>query len=115
MTGQLVSDIERLCKPNIIKTDTITYFLSPDGAETFPDLLERGKTELSWLQEAHAEEPVLLVTHGDIGKMIYARFYGLPWQDVLTGFHFGNCELLLLADGANPREPHVVRIDQHNH
>lgn len=115
MTGQLASDIERLCMPDIIKTDTITYFLSPEGAETFPDLVERGRAELAQLEEEHAEEPILLVTHGDIGKMIYAEFYGLPWREVLTGFHFGNCELLLLAEGADPREPHVVRINQHNH
>ncbi len=115
MTGQLVSDIERLCAPDILKTDTITYFLSPEGAETFPDLLERGKETLCRLQTEHADESILLVTHGDIGKMIYAEFYGLPWREVLTGFHFGNCELLLLAEGANPREPHVVRIHQHNH
>lgn len=52
---------------------------------------------------------------GDFGKMLYASYYGLPWEDMLTMFHFGNCELLLLAEGTNPNEPHVVKIEQHNH
>lgn len=37
MTGKPQSSIEELCAPNIIKTETINYFLAPEGAETFPD------------------------------------------------------------------------------
>lgn len=115
MTGELASDIERLCAPDIVKTDTITYFLSPPGAETFPDLLERASRALDYIRAEHQSGTVLLSTHGDFGKMLYASYYGLPWLDMLTLFHFGNCELLLLAEGANPNEPHVVKIEQHNH
>lgn len=115
MTGELASDIERLCAPDIVKTETITYFLSPPGAETFPDLLERAGRALDQIRAEHPSGSILLVTHGDFGKMIYASYYSLPWQDMLTMFHFGNCELLLLAEGANPNEPHVVKIEQHNH
>lgn len=115
MSGQLASDIERLCAPDIVKTETITYFLSPPGAETFPDLLERAGRALEHIRAAHSEGSILLATHGDFGKMLYASHYGLPWQDMLTMFHFGNCELLLLAEGANPNEPHVLKIQQHNH
>jgi len=42
MTGKLVKDIESLCAPDILKTEIITYFLCPEGAETFPDLIKRG-------------------------------------------------------------------------
>lgn len=115
MTGELASEIERLCAPDIVKTETITYFLSPPGAETFPVLLERASLALNHILTEHSSGSVLLATHGDFGKMIYASYYGLPWQDMLTMFHFGNCELLLLAEGANPGEPHVVKIEQHNH
>ena len=53
MTGKLASDIERVCAPDLVKTETITYFLSPPGAETFPDLLKRaGRT----LDQIHAEQ-----------------------------------------------------------
>ena len=42
MTGKLVADIEEICAPDIIKAENVTYFLHPDGAETFPELLARG-------------------------------------------------------------------------
>lgn len=115
MTGKQASEIEKLCAPDIIKTNTITYFLSPEGAETFPQLLDRGKKVLEWLEKDYSNETVLLLTHGDIGKMIYASFYGLDWRDVLTGFHFGNSEVLMLKEGSSPEERHVHSAVQHNH
>ncbi|HEU0080948.1 MAG TPA: histidine phosphatase family protein [Candidatus Paceibacterota bacterium] len=115
MTGKPIADIEKLCAPDIVKADIITYFLSPAGAETFPDLLRRARRALDQIRAARSSGSILLVTHGDFGKMLYAAYYGLPWQDMLTKFHFGNCELLLLAEGADPDKPHVVRVEQHNH
>ena len=115
MTGKLAVDIEKCCAPEIVKTDTITYFLSPEGAETFPMLLERAQKTLSDIQARHESGSVLLVTHGDFGKMLYASYYGLPWMDILTMFHFGNSELLLLSRDSSPEDSHVVRIEQHNH
>ncbi len=115
MTGRRAAEIEELCAPDIVKTETVTYFLSPEGAETFPDLLRRAQRALEYVRTKHPTGIVLLVGHGDFGKMLYAAFYGLKWQDMLTGFHFGNGELLLLADDADPTVPHVVRIQQHNH
>ena len=115
MTGRPVGDIEKVCGQDIVKTDTITYFLSPEGAETFPDLLVRGRQAIAEVESLHKDGSVLLVTHGDIGKMIFAAYYNLPWMDILTMFHFGNSELLLLAHDAKPEEAHVIRIQQHNH
>jgi broad specificity phosphatase PhoE len=115
MTGKLVADIKTLCAPDIIETDTVTYFLSPSGAETFPVLIKRAQKLLFELEESYYGKSVLLVTHGDIGKMIYATYYSLPWQEVLTQFHFGNSELLKLAPDSPPKEAHVFRLDQHNH
>lgn len=115
MTGKPTKDIEKLCAPNIIKSSTITYFLSPEGAETFPQLLERGTQILGWLKENNTNENILLVSHGDIGKMIYATFYNLNWKEVLTQFHFGNSEILLLAENSRPEERHLHKVKQHNH
>ena len=115
MTGKHFSQIEPMCAPDIVKTATITYFLSPPGAETFPTLLERARRALDHVRALHQSGHVLLVTHGDIGKMLYAAYYGLDWLDTFDMFHFGNCELLVLAEGADPRTPHVVKIAQHNH
>jgi broad specificity phosphatase PhoE len=115
MAGRLASEIKDLCSPEIIETDTITYFLSPEGAETFPVLLKRAKVLLEELRVRYSEETLLLVTHGDMGKMIYAAYYGLPWEQVLKQFHFGNSELLHLSPTSPPEEAHLFRIEQHNH
>ena len=114
MTGQPAARIEELCAPDIVKAEKVTYFLCPEGAETFPMLIDRARRVLADIRDAHADESVLLSTHGDFGKMLYAAFYRVAWQGMLTMFHFGNCELLLLAPDADPDEPHVVRVEQYN-
>lgn len=102
MTGVPVADIAKLCAPDIITTEKIVYFLSPEGAETFPVLLERGTRVLADITRAHPSGSILLATHGDIGKMIYASYYGIPWKDILTMFYFDNSGLLLLAEDSPP-------------
>lgn len=116
MSGVKQSRIKELCAPNIIETDTITYFLSPEGAETFDDLIIRARDIIDHISARyHDKENILLVGHGDMGKMIYAAYYDLPWRDVLVNFHFGNSELLLLSPDSGPDETHVFAIKQHNH
>ncbi|MFH1694396.1 MAG: histidine phosphatase family protein [Patescibacteria group bacterium] len=114
MTGKPTSSIEESCAPDILKTDGITYFLSPEGAETFPDLIERAKKVLSNIKNKHQDGNILLVTHGDFGKMVYAAYYDLDWKKVLTMFHFGNSEILRLSEDSSPEEAHVFEIEQHN-
>ncbi len=115
MTGKSTKDIIKLCSPDILQTDTITYFLSPEGAETFPQLIDRATKLLEFIKSKHHEQSILLVTHGDFGKMIYAAFYKLDWQQVLTMFHFGNSELLLLSEDSAPENSHIFSIKQYNH
>lgn len=115
MTGQSIKDVEQLCAPDVIRTDTVTYFLCPQDAETFPQLKERAENLLAKLAEDGDMNNVLLVTHGDIGKMVYAAFYGIDWKDALTQFHFGNSEVLLLQEGAQPAERHIYQTQQENH
>src|ERR1043166_6126827 len=104
MTGQQQSRIKELCSPDIVETDPITYFLGPEGAETFPQLIERANKVLSEVRARHADGNILLVTHGDFGKMIYAAYYNLDWMNVLKMFHFGNSELLELSAESGPEE-----------
>jgi len=115
MTGIEQKRIEELCSPEIIKTPTVTYFLSPEGAETFPDLIRRAKKLIQKLKAQYETGNILLVSHGDFGKMLYAAYYDLPWMDVLKDFHFGNSELLLMSEDSPPEETHVFKIEQHNH
>ncbi len=115
MTGERISDIEMLCAPNIVKTAIITYFLTCKGAESFPELFERGSQAIAHIESLHQDGAVLLTCHGDIGKMIFAAYYGMSWMDALTSFHFGNSELLLLSPETRVEDAHVLRIKQHNH
>jgi probable phosphoglycerate mutase len=112
ITGKPASQIEELCSPDIIKTDTITYFLSPEGAETFPQLVERGHAILDDVRTKHMSGKVLFVCHGDIGKMIYCAATGKDWKDVLVDFHFGNGELI---DVSGTGEAHKIKLTQYNH
>ena len=67
------------------------------------------------IQEKYKDGNVLLVAHGDFGKMIYAAYYNLDWKSVLLMFHFGNSELLLLSEDSSPEEAHVFKFKQYNH
>jgi probable phosphoglycerate mutase len=113
-TGTSVKGIEARFAPDILKADTITYALSLEGAETFPQLVERGRRLITWLKLTHHDGNILLVSHGDFGKMIYAAYYGLDWREVLKMFHFGNSELLLLAPDSLSEDVHVFRVKQYN-
>ena len=117
MTGKPACDIERLCTPHVIKTETITYFTNADGSETFPQLFARAKLVLCnfEIEPRFHDASVLFLGHGDFGKMLYAAFYGLSWEEVLASFHFGNGELLKLERGLDPRDAHFIKQAQHNH
>ena len=115
MTGAPIASIVERCAPDILRTDTVTYFLSPSRAETFPDVLARATRALGAIEERHADGAVLLVGHGDIGKMLYAAYHSLPWEDVLRMFHFGNVDLVWLSRDIGHADAHVFRTAQHNH
>ncbi|MEY2986444.1 MAG: hypothetical protein RJB24_673 [Candidatus Parcubacteria bacterium] len=115
MSGQKVIDIENLCSPHILKTNTITYFLEAEGAETFPQVQDRASKVLEFLANNHNDQNLLLVTHGDLGKMLYAEYYNLYWREVLESFHFGNSELLLLSPDSPAEHTHICNIEQYNH
>ncbi len=114
MTGKSHTQIEELCSPDILKTETVTYFLSPKGAETFSQLIERAKKLIKHLNKRHKDGNILLVSHGDFGKMIYCAYYNLDWKYVLTMFHFGNSDLLLLSPDSKVEDVHLFKSQQHN-
>ena len=120
MTGTPTKEIRARCSGpgELLLTDTISYFLKPDGAETFPDLMQRAKSVIDDIVERHegrGDESVLMVTHGDFGKMMYAAYYQLQWEVVLKQFHFGNSEVLLLSKDSTADKAHVFEIEQFNH
>jgi uncharacterized phosphatase len=115
MTGRPQKDIEELCSLNILKANNMIYFLAVEGSETFPALLNRAEKILNFIFETCHDKNILLVAHGDIGKMIYAKFYELEWRDVLSDFHFGNSEVLLLEKGIRREDRYIYKTTQHNH
>ena len=114
MTGQKKTDVEKLCAPAIFRTSTIVYFLEPEGGETFPQTVDRAKKLLQFISNHHQDGNILLVSHGDFGKMVYAAYYNLPWQDVLGMFHFGNSELILLSPDTDPTKAQIFKEAQFN-
>ena len=116
ITGKTIKDGVAMCKPEeTLKAEIITYALSPLGGETFPMLKERGARLLERIEKENETGNILLVSHGDIGKMIYAAYYNLDWKEVLLKFHFGNSDLLLLSQNSHPEDSHVFSAKQYNH
>ncbi|MFZ4648519.1 MAG: histidine phosphatase family protein [Patescibacteria group bacterium] len=111
LTGQPSSNIDKFDRSNIIQSASIAYFLEAEGAETFPQLIERAKKILLWLENTDKHDTILLVCHGDIGKMIYSAFYKIDWKQALTEFDFSNTEVILLEDGARKDERIVYQAE----
>ena len=114
MTGKAISEALEINKNNLLYTNTVTYLINGEGIETFPELIIRAKKLFSWLEENETAENILLVCHGDIGKMIYCAFYNLDWKSVLSEFHFGNTEIILLENGLEPEKRIIYNTKQEN-
>jgi probable phosphoglycerate mutase len=99
ITGKPVADIPKYAGDKVLQTEHVLYFLEVEGSETFPEVLDRAKRVLNWVQEKHPNENVLLATHGDLGKMIRAAFHGWTWEQGLMHSHLGNSEVLELFPG----------------
>lgn len=67
---------------------------------------------MEFIRQQHKNGNVLLVCHGDIGKMIYCAATGKNWKDVLLDFHFGNGDLI---DVSSVGEAHKIKLTQYNH
>jgi len=114
MTGQPQSKIIEMCSPEILQTNTITYFLSPKGSESFPDLITRANKLLAKIENTYQDKSILLASHGDFGKMFFATYYKLDWKTVLSQFHFGNSEMLKLSSDTVPDNSKIISMDQLN-
>ena len=114
MTGKTKADIIPLCAPDIFSTENITYFLSPKDGETFPEMMDRAGLLLEKLNKAHASGNILLVCHGDTGKIIYSKYYNLDWKTGLSQFHLGNGDLVLLSGDSPAEGAHMFEVKQYN-
>lgn len=111
MTGHREQDIEKMCAPDILKVGSLVYFLDPEGAETMTQLKKRAQKVIDEVRSLHKSGRVLLVCHGDIGKMLYAAATHTDWKEALRSFHMGNGDLIDLSGNG---EAHIVKLEQFN-
>jgi broad specificity phosphatase PhoE len=95
LTGKPVTDIPRYAD-KIITSDKVNYFLDVEGAEDFPALYDRARKVVLEIQQRHSDNTVLIVTHGDIGKMIRGVYCGWSWEKSLQTPYFDNTEIIAL-------------------
>lgn len=96
MAGEPVPSIIEKCAPDVIRGPKDNYFLHAEGAETFPDLLERARQLFKNLDRVYENKTFLLSTHGEMGRMIYAQYRHEDWREVLRTLHIGNAKLITL-------------------
>jgi broad specificity phosphatase PhoE len=110
MTGEPHASIEDACGPDVIKSAATTHFLHAHNAETFPELLARARAALDDIRANHGSQgQVLVVTHADFGKMLFAAYYNLEWQPAMSMFHFGHAELLELSEETSPASAQLYK------
>lgn len=95
LSGKPITDIPFFAK-KILKTDRVNYFLEAEGAEKFSDLYERAQRVLHEIKQKHSHDNILIVAHGDIGKMIRAAHHEWTWRDGLKKPYFENTGILEL-------------------
>ena len=96
LTGQPVASILKLPEEQVLRTEGVNYFLEADGSEDFPTLYMRAQRVLERVRRDHPSEHVLLVCHGDIGKMVRAAYHGWDWKTGLMTSYFDNTGVLEL-------------------
>ena len=116
MTGEKISSVSERCAPDVlVSASGVTYFVNAPQAEDWDDVLTRAHGVLETIREKHADDnAVLLVAHGDIGKMLYAAFYNLTWEEVVLNFHFGNGDVALLEEGLDKNTAKIISLRQFN-
>lgn len=95
LTGRPVSEIPFFATKTL-QGDKVLYFTEADGSEDFPSTLHRAKEVLSDITSQHPDKNILIVTHGDIGKMIRAAYHNWYWESALMTPYFANTEILEL-------------------
>ncbi len=96
LTGKSLADIPKYSKNNL-PIDGTVYFLDVKKAENFPAAYERAKRALEKIVAKENGQNILIVTHGDFGKMLQAAYYGWGWERGLKTPHFGNGDILKLV------------------
>ncbi|MFH0892105.1 MAG: histidine phosphatase family protein [Candidatus Falkowbacteria bacterium] len=93
LTGKSKKDIIIYAR-RTVQIGDITYFLNAPGCETFPRTYRRAEKFLKSIDEKYQGRNILLVTHGDIGKMIIGAAQNLGWRKSLYLPNLKNAAIL---------------------
>ncbi|CAM37094.1 putative phosphoglycerate mutase protein [Leishmania braziliensis MHOM/BR/75/M2904] len=96
LSGKPYSDISKYAGDKLLQGDKVLYFLEVEGCENFDQCYKRAQGVLADVNAMHAGEHVLLVCHGDIGKMLQAAHAKVEWQEGLRLPYFVNTEVIEL-------------------
>ncbi|EPY33946.1 phosphoglycerate mutase [Angomonas deanei] len=96
LSGKPYADIPKYAGENILQGDNVLYFLEVEGGESSDDCFKRAQRVLEDVDRRHAGKNVLLVCHGDIGKMLLAVRRGVSWREGLLMPYFANTEVMKL-------------------
>lgn len=111
--GIFKKNIPQIC-PHHLTTPFSIYCLDPPQGETFLDVLHRATTLLQLLDLNFYDRQILLFSHGDFGKMLFATYYHLDWQEVLLTLNIGNCDLLTLSPHSTSSQAKIIEVRQYN-
>ena len=95
LSGRPMEEIDRFAGATL-KTEKVNYFLTADGAETFDELVVRANRVINHVDRVYDGKTVLLVCHGDIGKMLMAVRRNMHWSDSLQAPFISNTEVVEL-------------------
>lgn len=98
LTGRPAAEIP-LIATKTQRVGDVNYFLKAPGAESFPSTYRRAKELLRALRSARPDPrgDIVLVTHGDTGKMLVASARGWSWRQGLEAANLHNAEVVELA------------------
>ncbi|ESL09061.1 phosphoglycerate mutase protein [Trypanosoma rangeli SC58] len=94
LTGKPTDQIKTYAGENVLQGENVLYFLSVDGAEPFEECYNRAASVLRRVDDAFTGKRVLLVCHGDIGKMLQAVRKNISWREGLMLSYFANTDVL---------------------
>lgn len=104
LTGMTKAEASQTDTDGVILAGKRSFARMPEGGESFPALRARAEHVLASLCYSHHEGMILVVTHCVLGLMIFAKFYGLDWEDTLQQFHFSNASLVWLDHHLDPQK-----------
>lgn len=96
LSGKPYADISKYAGDKVFQGDKVLYFLEAEDCETFDLCLARAKEVIDMMDAKHPGENVLLVCHGDIGKMLQAARSHVDWMEGLRLPYFANTEVIKL-------------------